>query len=80
MNNKDPSYFYVFHSTDENKKLIMNYFENADLKNIDVISDENIKIQILSNSIFAICKSGTASLQVCNENIPSIIVYKLISD
>jgi len=77
MNNKDPNYFYVFHSTDENKKLIMNYFESADLKNIDVISDENIKIQILSNSIFAICKSGTASLQVCNENIPSIIVYKL---
>ena len=77
MNNKDPNYFYVFHSTDENKKLIMNHFESADLKNIDVISDENIKIQILSKSIFAVCKSGTASLQVCNENIPSIIVYKL---
>ena len=77
MNNKDPNYFYIFHSTDENKKLIINHFENADLKNIDVISDENIKIQILSNSIFAVCKSGTASLQVCNANVPSIVVYKL---
>ena len=77
MNNKNPNYFYVFHSTDENKKLIMNHFETADLKNIDVISDENIKSQILSNSIFAVCKSGTASLQVCNANVPSIIVYKL---
>ena len=77
MNNKNLNYFYVFHSTDENKKLIMNHFETADLKNIDVISDENIKSQILSNSIFAVCKSGTASLQVCNANVPSIIVYKL---
>jgi len=77
MNKTDPSYFYVFHSTDENKKLIMDYFERADLKNIDVISDENIKTQILSNSIFAVCKSGTASLQVCNANVASIIVYKL---
>ena len=77
MNNKDYNYFYVFHSTDENKQLIMNYFESANLKNIDVISDENIKNQILSNSIFAVCKSGTASLQVCKENIPSIIIYKL---
>ena len=77
MNNKDPNYFYVFHSTDENKKIIMNHFETADLKNIDIVSDENIKSQILSNSIFAVCKSGTASLQVCNANVPSIIVYKL---
>ncbi len=77
MNSKDPNYFYIFHSTDENKKLIINHFESADLKNIDVISDENIKIQILSNSIFAVCKSGTASLQVCNANVPSIVIYKL---
>ena len=77
MNNKYPDHFFIFHSTDENKKLIMNYFKNADLKNIDVISDENIKTQILSKSVFAVCKSGTASLQVCNENVPSIIIYKL---
>ena len=55
----------------------MNHFETVNLKNIDVISDENIKSQILSNSIFAVCKSGTVSLQVCNANVPSIIVYKL---
>ena len=61
----------------KNKRLIINHFESADLKNIDVISDENIKSQVLSNSIFAVCKSGTASLQVCNSNVPSIIVYKL---
>ena len=36
-----------------------------------------MKKQILSHSIFAVCKSGTVSLQVCNSNIPSIIIYKL---
>ena len=55
----------------------MDHFNNTQIKNIDVISDENIKSQVLSNSIFAVCKSGTASLQVCNSNVPSIIVYKL---
>jgi lipid-A-disaccharide synthase len=77
MNEKYLEYFFVFHSTDENKQLIMDHFNNTQIKNIDVISDENIKSQVLSNSIFAVCKSGTASLQVCNSNVPSIIVYKL---
>ena len=36
-----------------------------------------LKKEILSNSIFAVCKSGTISLQVCNANVPSIIIYKL---
>ena len=77
MNKEYLEYFFVFHSTDENKQLIMDHFNNTQIKNIDVISDENIKSQVLSNSIFAVCKSGTASLQVCNSNVPSIIVYKL---
>ena len=77
MNKKYLEYFFVFHSTDENKQLIIDHFNNTQFKNIDVISDENIKSQVLSNSIFAVCKSSTASLQVCNSNVPSIIVYKL---
>ena len=42
-----------------------------------MISDENIKSQILSKSIFAIAKSGTVSLEICNANITSIIIYKI---
>ena len=41
------------------------------------ISDEGIKSKILSNSIFAVSKSGTVSLQISSSNIPSIIIYKL---
>ena len=77
MNQKHSNFFFVFHSTEENKQLINNYFKKVDFKNIDVISDEDIKTQILSKSVFAVCKSGTASLQVCNQNVPSIIIYKL---
>ena len=77
MNKKDPNYNFVFHATDENKEQIIDYIKVKNIENIDVVSDENIKREILSNSIFAICKSGTVSLQVCNANVPSIIIYKL---
>ena len=77
MNKKNFEYSYVFHATDENKESIIHQVKKADLDNIDTISDENIKSQILSNSIFAVSKSGTVSLQISSLNIPSIIIYKL---
>ena len=77
MNKKNLDFTFIFHSTDENKEFIINSIKNKKIENFDVISDDNIKSQVLSNSIFAICKSGTVSLQVCNANIPSIIIYKL---
>ena len=77
MNKKNLDYSFVFHSTDENKEFIINKVKNTNSNNIDVISDENIKDQVLSNSIFAVSKSGTISLQISSANIPSIIIYKL---
>jgi len=77
MNNKVSNYSFIFHATDENKDHIIEYIKDKNLKNIDFISEENIKKEILLNSVFAVCKSGTISLQVCNANVPSIIIYKL---
>lgn len=77
MNKKNQSYSYVIHATDENRTSIVNEIKKTDLDNVDVISDENIKSQILSNSIFAVSKSGTVSLQISSSNVPSIIIYKL---
>ena len=77
MNNKNNIYSFVFHATEENKDFITNEMNNTGLNNVDVISDENIKSQILSNSIFAVSKSGTVSLQISTANVPSIIIYKL---
>ncbi len=77
MNKKSDDYVFIFHATDENKKLIVNFIKKDSLNNTQVISDENIKFQILSNSVFAVSKSGTVSLEICNANIPSIIIYKI---
>jgi len=77
MNEKFNEYTFVFHSTDENKYLINNFIKNYNFENCDIISDENVKYQILKNSIFAVSKSGTVSLEICNAGIPSIIIYKI---
>jgi len=77
MNKKNLNYSYVFHTIDENKEAIVHKVKKANLENTDIVSDENIKSQILSNSIFAVSKSGTVSLQISSLNIPSIIIYKL---
>ena len=77
MNKKFNDYSFVFHATDANKMLIVDFIKNYSLNNSQVISNENIKSQILSNSVFAVAKSGTVSLEICNANIPSIIIYKI---
>ena len=77
MHKKNYNYDYIFHATNENKISVADQIKKSNLKNIDVVSDENIKLKVLSNSIFAVSKSGTVSLQICNLNIPSIIIYKL---
>ena len=77
MNKKSNFYNFFFHATVENKEMISVFLKNNSLDNAQVISNENIKSQILSSSIFAIAKSGTVSLEICNANVPSIIIYKI---
>ena len=77
MNKKNDDYFFYIHATEENKNFIIENIKKINIDNIDVASEENIKSKILSKSVFAVSKSGTVSLQICNSNIPSIIIYKL---
>ena len=77
MNDKSNDYSFIFHSTNENRNFINDFINDNKIKNSQVISDENIKSQVLNNSIFAVAKSGTVSLEICNANIPSIIIYKI---
>jgi lipid-A-disaccharide synthase len=77
MNKKFSNYYFIFHSTEENKNLINEKLKISNLNNTEVISNENIKSQVLSSSIFAVSKSGTISLEICNAKIPSIIIYKM---
>ena len=77
MNEKYNNYLFVFHSINENKNIINDKLKNFNLANIEVVSDEKIKSEILLKSIFAVCKSGTISLEICNAGVPSIIIYKI---
>jgi len=77
MNEKYEDLFFVFHSTTEHLQLIQNLLLKEGLKNCGAIGDEKIKSNILKSSIFAVVKSGTISLEICNAKIPSIIIYKI---
>jgi lipid-A-disaccharide synthase len=77
MNTKFDNLTFVFHATDENKSSISKKINIVNLKNVEVISDEIIKKQILNKSVFAVSKSGTVSLEICNAKVPSIIIYRM---
>ncbi len=77
MNKRHNDFYFYFHATDENKNLILSEIKKFNIENVDVVSEESIKSKILSNSVFAVSKSGTVSLQISSSNIPSIIIYKL---
>ena len=77
MNEKYINMFFVFHSTSEHRRLIQSLLLKEGLKNCEVISDEEIKLNMLRRSIFAVSKSGTISLEISDAKIPSIIIYKM---
>jgi lipid-A-disaccharide synthase len=68
---------FIFHTTNEHRERLKNLISKEEIKNCDVISDEKIKSYILKKSTFAVAKSGTISLEICNANVPSIIIYKI---
>ena len=77
MNEKYKDLFFVFHSTSEHVQLIQKLLLKEGFKNCGAIGDEKIKSHILRSSMFAVAKSGTISLEICNAKIPSIIIYKM---
>ncbi len=77
MNEKYKDFVFVFHSTLENINFITEKLEKSNLDNCDIVVDKDIKSEVLLNSIFAVSKSGTVSLEICNAKVPSIIIYKI---
>ena len=77
MNQKYNDFTFVFHSTKEFSDLLQSRIKENNLNNCEVISDTKIKNHILKKSIFAVSKSGTVSLEICQAKIPSIILYKI---
>ncbi len=77
MNKEKIKYKYIFHTTQNSKEYLSQIIKKNNLENVDLISNENIKIATIKKSIFAIVKSGTVSLEVCKYGVPSIIIYKM---
>ena len=79
MNKEKIYYNYIFHATEKSKVYLSKIIKKNNLENVDLVSNENIKIATIKKSIFAIVKSGTVSLEVCKYGVPSIIIYKMNS-
>ena len=77
MNKKFEDFVFIFHSTLENINFITEKLEKSNLDNCDIVVDKDVKSEVLLNSIFAVSKSGTVSLEICNAKVPSIIIYKI---
>ena len=77
MNEKYKDFTFVFHLTKEYSEFTQGIIKKNKLNNCEVISDNKIKSNILKKSVFAVSKSGTVSLEICNAKIPSIILYKM---
>ena len=79
MNKKFSNFIYIFHATDQNKNIILKLLKKNNFNNAEVVLDENVKSELLSKSVFAVAKSGTISLEICNAGVASIIIYKMNS-
>ena len=77
MNVTHKDIFFVFHSTNEHIKTIQVLLNRSGLMNCGAISNQEIKLEVLKSSVFAVSKSGTISLEICNAKVPSIIIYKM---
>ena len=77
MRKEKIKYNYIFHATQNSKEYLSQIIKKNNLENVDLISNEKIKIATIKKSIFAIVKSGTVSLEVCKYGVPSIIIYKM---
>ena len=77
LNEKYKDLTFVFHSIKDYSELTQDIIKKNKLNNCEVVSDNIIKSHILKKSVFAVSKSGTVSLEICNAKIPSIILYKM---
>ena len=77
MNEKFNEFLFVIHTTEDNKDEINEKLKPHNFINVEIISEKNIKSVVLLNSLFAVAKSGTVSLEICNAKVPSIIIYKI---
>ena len=59
------------------RNIILEKFSNFKDDNYQIVTNPNIKEDIIKHSFFAVSKSGTVSLEISKYEVPSIIIYKM---
>ena len=77
MNKKYNNFYFVIHSTELMRNTILEKLSNFKDDNYQIVTNPNIKEDIIKHSFFAVSKSGTVSLEICKYEVPSIIIYKM---
>ena len=77
MNKKYNNFYFVIHSTEAMRNIIFDKISDFKDDNYQIVTNPNIKEDIIKHSFFAVSKSGTVSLEICNAKVPSIILYKM---
>ena len=71
-------YSFTFHipASESNKNLIYDYFQKSRIDNFIITTNEKEKSFYIQESVLAISKSGTITLDICKNQCPLIVVYK----
>jgi lipid-A-disaccharide synthase len=59
------------------RNIILEKLSNFKDDNYQIVTNPNIKEDIIKHSFFAVSKSGTVSLEISKYEVPSIIIYKM---
>jgi lipid-A-disaccharide synthase len=74
--NIDNNFIFHFPSVSSKKKLINDFLLESGINNYVITTTEEEKNFYIRNSILAISKSGTITLDICKNKCPLIVIYK----
>lgn len=69
-------YKYYILATDYTYNIVMEELKNREINYIEIVKDSNEKNNIIKNSLLAIAKSGTNTLELAGFSIPIVVIYK----
>jgi lipid-A-disaccharide synthase len=70
---------FVFHipTSETNKNFIIDYLKKYNIENFIITTNEKDKNFYIKDSILTVSKSGTIALDICKNQCPLIVVYKI---
>ncbi len=74
--NKKYDFSYNFLATEETYKTIQESIKDNKLRNVKIFTNREEKNTSLENSILAIAKSGTNTLEIAAASVPILVIYK----